>query len=175
MKVLLLGCGKVRKRNIRFSGGSDDFSGDDLTTIDMDPSSNPDIVMDLGVVPNGDSLPFSNDVFDEIHAYDILEHIGSIGDWRGFFNEFGEYHRVLKSGGLFHILVPIGEDAFVDPGHARFFHQNHFFFLSQTFYKNQDCSSTTRTDYRWYWKKDFKIEHMENIGDHHLAVILRKQ
>ena len=137
MDVLLLGCGKLRVRNIIRKVDKPDFFGDNLTTIDIDPASKPDIIMDLGDLPSGGHLPFPDESFDELHAYDFLEHIGKQGDWKGFFTEFGEYHRVLRDNGLFFILVPIGGDAFGDPGHTRFFHQNHFVFLSQEFNKQE--------------------------------------
>lgn len=173
MKVLLLGCGKVRRRNIS-TDGRIDFAEDDLTAIDIDPSSQPDIVMDLNKITEGERFSFDDNSFDEIHAYDILEHLGKFGDWRGFFTEFGEYHRILKKGGLFYILVPVGGDALGDPGHTRIFHQNHFAFLSQEFYEREKNLGTTATDYRWFWKKDFKIEYLSKEEGHHLAVILRK-
>jgi hypothetical protein len=48
-----------------------------------------------------------------------------------------EYHRLLKPGGHFVAIVPVGADAFADPGHTRFFTLNHFQFLSQRFYDEQ--------------------------------------
>jgi SAM-dependent methyltransferase len=169
---LLLGCGRSWKRNIS-TGGRLDFSGDTLTTIDIDPGSKPSIVMDLGELPYGGRLPFADESFDELHAYDVLEHIGTQGDWRGFFTEFSEYHRVLRPGGKFFILVPIGEDAYGDPGHSRFFSCNHFGFLSQGFYDHPQ-QTTVVTDYRWFWKKSFDISYMEKVEGHHIAVILVK-
>lgn len=171
----MLGPGRNCFRQLMYLGQDAQFSDDDnLTVIDMDPSINPDLLMDLNeVLPNG-RLPFDDNSFDEIHAYNVLEHLGVQGDWKGFFNEFGEYHRILKDNGSFFILVPIGEDAIADPGHSRFFHRNHFGFLNQGFYDlNRDLASQA-TDYRWYWKKNFEVDHIEPTGGHHLAVILRK-
>ena len=169
MKVLLLGCGKVWKRRIFDRSATNSFDGDELTTVDMDPSTNADIIMDLNCHP----LPFADDTFDEIHAYDVLEHLGRQGDWKGYFDEFTEYHRILKPGGLFYIIVPIGMDALADPGHSRFFHINHFVFLSQEFNQQDQGDAGGVTDYSWYWKKNFAID-FQNQSEHHLAVILRK-
>lgn len=173
MDVLLIGCGGSRLRKIRLEHDKGDFIGDNLTTIDMNPDCNPDVVMDLGGLGDGDKLPFPDSNFDEIHAYDVLEHLGRQGDWRGYFTEFAEYHRVLKDGGRFYIIVPIGSDAYADPGHTRFFSVNHFRFLSRKFYETHP-SDSSYTDYRWFWKKDFDVDHVQTVGDHHLAVILVK-
>jgi len=174
MNVLLLGCGIRRQRNILFEGAMTDFSKDNLTTVDIDPDSKPDILMDLNVVTLGEKLPFDDESFDEIHAYDFLEHIGKQGDWREFFVEFGEYHRILNNNGRLFITVPIGEDALADPGHSRFFHINHFGFLNQEFYDRNRDLHTTATDYRWFWKKNFDVDFMEKQDNHHIAVVLRK-
>lgn len=171
MKVLLMGCGRSRKRKISMNGRID-FEGDDLITIDSDPATKPNIVMDLDSTDDWNRQQFEG-CFDEIHAYDVLEHLGIQGDWRGFFDEFARYHDALKDGGRFFILVPIGEDAICDPGHKRFFSIKHFKFLNQQFYDTQ-TEMDAAIDYRFYWKRNFKIEHLESIGGHHIAAILRK-
>lgn len=136
----------------------------------MDPNCGADIVWNLEQRP----LPFEDDTFDEIGAYDVLEHWGTQGDWRAYFDEFAEYWRILKPGGLMGIIVPINKDALADPGHTRFFHQNYFAFLNQQFYADNIANGTACTDYRWYWKRNFEIVVMKNDNAHHLAVILRK-
>jgi len=171
MDVLGLGLGHSKKRHIRDENQSESFEDANLTTIDMDPGSSPDILMDLDVITRGEKLPFPDESFDEIHAYNFLEHIGRQGDWRGLFIEFGEYHRLLKDGGEMYILVPLHEDSIADPGHTRFFHQNYFGFLNQGYNKD---STNGGTDYSWFWKKNFDIHFMQVTDKHHLAVILRK-
>lgn len=138
----------------------------------MSPDVGADHVLDMSVWAA--HLPFADESFDEIGAFDTLEHWGRQGDWRAWFDEMADYHRILKPGGEMFIIVPIGGDAFADPGHTRFIHKNHFGFLSQEFYRQNEADGTPFTDYRWYWKNDFDILHMSNEGDHHLAVILRK-
>lgn len=175
MNILLLGSGKNPIRNIRYNEQEENFSDNDsIISIDMDPSSSPDFLMDLNKVLPNKKLPFEDNSFDEIHAYNILEHLGVQGDWKGYFKEFTEYHRILKNNGQFFILVPVGQDALADPGHSRFFHKNHFGFLNQKFYDTNIEKSTCATDYRWFWKKNFEIDYMEIVDSHHLAVILRK-
>lgn len=169
MKTLLLGCGNSRTRKLLYRGLTEEF--DELTTIDMNLSCDPDICMQLdGYI----KLPFGSETFDEIAAYDFLEHIGQQGDWEGFFREFSEYHRVLKLNGTMGIIVPIGRDAFADPGHKRMFSLNHFMFLSQDFYKESLDKGKSITDYRWFWKNDFKIMAIEE-SEHHIACLLEKR
>ena len=174
MRVLLLGCGHRLQRNIVEEGQAVGFENDDLTTLDMDPSANPDLLFDLDKLPCGGRLPFDDNTFDELHAYDVLEHVGVQGDWRGYFTEFAEYHRILKPGGKFYITVPIGADAIADPGHTRFFSLNHFGFLSQIFYTQNRGMDTTCTDYRWYWKLNFDVLFLQPSENHHIGAILRK-
>lgn len=180
-KALLLGCGNSRERRLVYGGKTADFSDVDLTTLDMDPHCGADVVMDFDNLgkrswrhPFGKRLPFADETFDELASYDVLEHIGRQGDWRGFFLEFGEYHRILKPGGTFGIIVPLGEDALADPGHTRFFQVNYFGFLSQSYYEKNLQQKTTCTDYRWFWKKDFEIAGINQAAGHHIGVILRR-
>lgn len=167
-RSLLLGAGNSRKKKAAFAT-QPDWIGT-LTTIDMNPDCGADVVWNLDVHP----LPFDDDTFDEMGAYDVLEHLGRQGDWKGFFDEFAEYWRILKPGGLFGIIVPINGDALADPGHTRFFHRNHFGFLDQRFYDQNLAMGAPVTDYRWYWKRNFEIVHLDESSGHHLGVILRK-
>ena len=167
-RSLLLGAGNDRRKKVSLTKSAE-WEGE-LTTLDMNPDCGADIVWNLDVRP----LPFEDEAFDELAAYDVLEHMGRQGDWRGWFDEMGEYHRLLKPGGLFGIIVPIGSDAFADPGHTRFFSANWFFFLCQDFYREMIERGQPVTDYRWYWKRNFNVEMAQQVGGHHLAVMLRK-
>jgi hypothetical protein len=173
-KSLLIGCGNDRTKKI-FQGGHSEWTGQ-LVTLDMNPNCGADIVMNLGNMFSigAPCLPFGDAEFDELGAYDSLEHWGKQGDWRGWFAEMAEYHRILKIGGLFGAIVPIGDDFFADPGHARFIHSNHFSMLNQQFYVDRLAAGAPIPDYRHCWKLNFDILHMENMGGHHLAVLLRK-
>lgn len=165
MASLLIGCGGDRRKKVADKSNLE--WSQPLVTLDMNPNCGADIVHDLEVRP----LPFKDEEFDEIAAYDVLEHIGKLGDWRGFFDEFFEYWRILKPGGEFGILVPTGPDALADIGHTRFFSGNEFRFLDQQWYDTaKGC-----TDYRWYWKRDFEVAHLRKEGNHHFSVILKKR
>ncbi len=68
----------------------------------------PDIVRD---VTRG--LPFDTDSVHELEAHDFMEHIPQ-ADVLFVMNEI---HRVLEPGGIFDIVLPVGEDTHVDPTH----------------------------------------------------------
>lgn len=167
-RSLLIGCGTSRVKQAQLNSKAE-WTGE-LTTLDMNPNIGADIVWDMEVRP----LPFDDNTFDEIGAYNSMEHWGRQGDWRGWFDEMAEYHRILKPQGTMSILVPIGLDALADPGHCRFFHDNYFGFLNQDFYERNEVKSTCFTDYRFAWKLNFDILYLEKIENHHLAIILRK-
>lgn len=168
-RSLLIGCGTNHAKQIQYDKKAE-WAGD-LTTLDMNPECGADMVVDMETQFPG---LFNDDTFDEIGAYNCMEHWGKQGDWRGWFAEMGEYHRILKPGGMMSILVPIGPDALADPGHTRFFQQNWFHFLNQAFYEFNEVKQTCFTDYRWAWKLNFEILYLQEVGNHHLAVVLQK-
>jgi predicted SAM-dependent methyltransferase len=67
----------------------------ELVTIDHDPNCGADIFHDLTKLP----YPFEDNTFEEIHAYEVLEHLGQQGDYETFFKQLEEFHRILKPGG----------------------------------------------------------------------------
>ncbi len=169
MPSLLLGCGFSREKKVRLPDQSEDWAGE-LVTCDMNPDCGADVVCDLDTHP----LPFPDETFEEMGAYDVLEHLGRQGDWRGFFDEFADYWRILKPGGQFGVIVPIGPDALADVGHTRFFSANTFLSLSQEWYRKREGTSAFN-DYRWYWKRDFEVRAMTQVENHHLIAVLIKR
>ncbi len=165
MSELLLGCGSRRDKLIAVNGHK---GWADPTTLDIDPACQPDVLHDLNIRP----LPFNDNSFDEIHAYEVLEHVGQQGDWRGFFEEFTEYWRILKPGGSLIGTSPnvTSSWAWGDPGHTRIISHGCFTFLSQAEYRKQ-VGKTPMTDYRDVWKGDFTVEHAEVRGEAFLFVL----
>jgi SAM-dependent methyltransferase len=157
---LLIGCGNQRKKCITFPAIPSDWI--ELVTLDHDPSCNPHVVHDLNSLP----YPFMDNVFDEIHAFEVLEHCGSQGDWRFFFDQFSEFHRILKPGGWFCATVPMWDSlwAWGDPGHKRVINSGTLAFLSQQAYKEQ-VGKTAMADYRPWYSADFEIYSVTERAD----------
>lgn len=136
-KVLLLGCGTSRDKRVKFEASPEkDFTDNDLVTCDMDQDLTPapDVIHDLDRLP----YPFADNEFDEIHAYEVLEHCGTQGDGKFFFGQFAEFYRILKPGGYMMISVPMWDDmvAWGVPDHKRVLPSCIFNFLSPEYYKN---------------------------------------
>jgi SAM-dependent methyltransferase len=166
MSELLLGCGHSRKKQVVFPDIPADWTG--LTTLDIDPSVNPDVVWDL----NNTSLPFEDGAFDEVHAYECLEHVGRQGDWRFFFDQFADFWRILKPKGYFVGTVPMWDSpwAWGDPGHTRVITRGSLIFLNQGEY--DQLGDTNMTDYRPWWKGNFKTIAVEET-EHRMGFVLQ--
>lgn len=153
---LLIGCGSRRDKMI----GSGEW--EKLVTLDLEESHHPDVVHDLNDYP----WPFPDDEFDEIHAYEVLEHLGRQGDYRSFFATFSEAWRILKDGGLLCATCPAPGSPWVwgDPGHTRQISPHSLVFLDQTEYTKQ-IGVTPMSDYRSIYSADFERVWTDVRGD----------
>lgn len=163
---LLIGCGTSRDKRVTFDAIPKTWV--ELTTLDSDPSVEPDVVHDLNIVP----YPFEDNMFDEIHAYEVLEHCGKQGDWRFFFDQFYELWRMLKPDGYLVGTCPMWDSpwAWADPGHTRVLSKECLIFLDQTEY--EQCGKTALTDYRGWYEGDFKTISVEEL-DHNWGFVLQ--
>src|SRR5580765_1889954 len=114
-RELLLGAGRNLTKKITIAGSSE---WSNLTTLDFNADHMPDIVADL------ERLPYDwaeDDTYDEVHAYEVLEHTGAQGDWRFFFTQGGEFWRILRPGGFLAGTCPARDSvcAWGDPSHSR--------------------------------------------------------
>ena len=150
MTELLLGCGRDRTKRIIANGVK---NWKDLVTLDCNPDHKPDILWDLERFP----YPLASDFYDEIHAYEVLEHTGRQGDYHFFFRQFSELWRIMKPGGLLVATVPSYKSmwAWGDPSHTRVLTSGSLTFLSQLEYK-KGVGHTTMSDFRHLYKADFE-------------------
>jgi predicted SAM-dependent methyltransferase len=148
-KELVLGCGSRMVKDLVFDNRSE---FENVVRVDINPDHSPDVVWDLRKHP----LPFGDNEFDEIHCYEVLEHLAYQGDYEFFFSEFTEYARILKPGGLFLASVPaVGSEwLWGDPSHRRVITDESLTFLDQQSY--EQIGKTTMSDFRNIYKANLK-------------------
>lgn len=160
---LLLGCGHSRDKRVIPSGTSAPWQ--DLTTLDSNPRVKPDVLWDLNELP----WPLASNAFDEVHAYEVLEHLGRQGDARAFFDHFSEIWRVLKPGGLLCASVPKYESRWMwaDPSHTRAILPESLIFLDQSEYTRQLGGEkiTPMSDFRGIYSADFTLRNGQEKGE----------
>jgi predicted SAM-dependent methyltransferase len=150
---LLIGAGSKREKHLCLR---ENWEWSELVTLDINPDHNPDVVWDLTNRP----LPFEENTFDEIHAYEVIEHLGQQGDYRAWFAEWEEWWRLLKPGGTIFATSPHWSSpwAWGDPGHTRVVGQEILTYLVQPQYEKQ-VGVTAITDYRFCYRADFDLVH----------------
>lgn len=185
-RELLIGCGHSREkrldpREFRPHTGAAvqlrQWRGR-LEALDYMIECRPDLVCDLQRMPwsvvrrEGDAwlelgTVLEESVYDEVHAYEVLEHFGRQGDYRNFFATFSEIWRVLKPGGYLCATVPSRYSQWLwgDPGHTRVILPASLVFLHQPNYDAQQ-GKTSMSDYRRVYRADFDIT--GTFDDHEL-------
>jgi SAM-dependent methyltransferase len=158
-KELLIGCGSNHTKRLATDGTK---GWDNLTTLDYNSDHNPDVVHDLMTLP----LPFVCNEFDEVHAYEVLEHLGQQGDYKLFFAQFSEFWRLLKPNGHLLATCPSRNSvwAWGDPSHTRIMQLEQLVFLSQRQYREQ-VGKTPMSDFRNIYKADFETMDQDDDGE----------
>ncbi len=136
--------------------------------LDINPDCHPDVLFNLDLIEKGKVLPFQSEYFDEIHAYEVLEHYGHQGDYKGFFTGMRELWRILKPNGLLIGTCPSWNKywAWGDPGHTRIITEGTLSYLMKEMY--EDLGKSPATDYSRFvspcwWRVEFH-EHIEESG-----------
>lgn len=177
MTELLLGCGYARQKLLGLPGTALEWT--DLVTLDINPRCTVDILSDLdnrhwlceALTAAGSRALFDrpgtkfvdkqikDSHFDEVHAYEVLEHLGQQGDARSFFSTFENIWRVLKPGGYLFATVPSRYSAWLwgDPSHRRVICAESLAFLSQDVIARNRAAGSAMSDFSDLWTRDFKI------------------
>jgi hypothetical protein len=178
--VLVLGAGNSSKQMV-FTGDPEGplFSNNfkHITTIDIDPASRPDLEWDLEKLP----WPVPSNEFDEVHAYEVLEHLGGMGDYQFYFSLWKQIWEVLKPGGFVCATTPWWESvwAWQDPGHRRVDSLESLIYLDQKQYEAQ-IGKTSMSDYRRVFPPPYSLTVMqafmngENLKNAGFVFCLRK-
>ena len=179
-QILLLGCGNSHDKRVQFPAGDwgegsqePSFDHADLHLHDFDPEiceRYGALNHDLNVFP----YPWPSEMFDEIHAYEVLEHTGSQGDGEFFFAQFNELWRITKPGGYLVISVPMwdAEVAWAVPDHKRVLPPGAFGFLTKEYY--EDIGKPGYGDYRHLLKECYWTAIGKQEGEEQLNVVLVK-
>ena len=148
-RELLIGCGSMRDKRLVCD---DTKEWSNLTTLDYNAAHKPHMVWDLMDFP----YPLLDNSMDEIHAYEVLEHTGAQGDYKFFFKQFSEFHRILKPNGHLCVTCPSRHSiwALGDPSHTRVLQKEMLMFLDQDSYSQ--VGTTSMSDFRNIYKANFK-------------------
>lgn len=184
-RELLLGCGHKKDKRVIPSGVRE---WRNVTTVDINPACDPDVIADLDAYdwpapgrkyatwqrePNVNA-PFAwlDGSYDEIHAYEVMEHLGTQGDFRVFFYFMSRIWRLLKPDGMFCATTPSRYSPWLwgDPGHRRAILPQTLIFLDRTEYRRQ-LGHTAMSDYRAWFDGDFRIHHSADDRTTHSFIL----
>jgi SAM-dependent methyltransferase len=143
---LLLGCGRARDKRIHVPG-LPQRGWQALITLDVNPNVDADLHCDLNAQPpwhaweheSRVTYELLSDYWNEIHAYEVLEHLGQQGDAKALLGQFSEIWRLLKPNGYLCATVPSRFSPWLwgDPSHRRAIVPETLVFLDQAQYQIQ--------------------------------------
>lgn len=169
MRIALLGCGHKTQPSY---GTRESYDNAQIVRFDNNPDCNPDIEWDVERLECAAPLPDAP--YDEIHAYEVWEHFGQQGNYRGFFAGMNAVARSLKEGGLFYLTSPLPDSvwAWADPGHTRVLPMETWSFLTEAMY--DDLGNSPVSDYRRYIEYWWEPIHREKISADNYLVVIRR-
>ena len=176
MTELLLGCGHSRQKLLGLPGQPLEWK--DLVTLDINEKCKPDLRCDLDYIDDkgcwlinhvfterayevtrDSGTHLADSQFDEVHAYEVLEHLGQQGNAWSFFMHFRNLHRIIKPDGFLFATVPSRYSAWLwgDPSHRRVICAESLAFLSQEVIAENRRRGSAMSDFSDLWTRDFKI------------------
>lgn len=186
MSELLLGCGYQRTKFVVPPGGSAIWDG--LVTLDSNKKCDPDILANIDYMRGGrwrvkEWVPYADpcielktyqlkkDYFKEVHAYEVLEHLGNQGHVPSFFHTFNNIYRILCDGGFLCATVPSRFSPWLwgDPGHRRVIYKESLAFVNKKNY--EQIGITTFSDYSDEMDCDFRIIKSEDDKTFHTFIL----
>jgi hypothetical protein len=159
-RELLIGCGHARDKRILAPNSTAGWQC--LVTLDQNADCHPNIVCDL----DNSALAWRHEQlqdnqYDEIHAYEVLEHLGQQGNARSFFWLFTGLWNLLKPDGYLCATVPSRYSPWLwgDPSHRRAILPESLVFLDQSEYVRQldGPRKTAMSDFRSLYRADFQL------------------
>jgi SAM-dependent methyltransferase len=101
----------IQRRVLNLGCGQKHVAG--AINLDITADTNPDVVHDLNCRP----WPFPDGHFNEVLAYDVIEHLDDV------IGTMEEIHRICQAGAVVKITVPHFScaNAFTDPTHRHYF------------------------------------------------------
>ena len=157
--LLDLGCGQTPQNR---------FNANQITGIDLVENSENNVLRcNLGF----EALPFDDNSFDYLTAYDFIEHIPRFSEVSKngppFIFFMNECYRVLKKEGIFLSMTPIYPflGAFQDPTHNNIITVETF----KLYFSDQKFSIA----HQYGIKANFKILNQKMFGEHLIAVMTK--
>lgn len=184
-KVLILGGGMTPNKRMRQDSLSFyphqvhnklESAMTEITTIDNNPECFPTYLHDLNWTPWEINIPIPTHEYDEVHAYEVLEHLGHQGNVAEFFDTFREIWYALKlDTGLLFASVPSYKSlwAWGDPSHTRIINAGTLMFLCRNQYDRQ-LGRTSMSDYRHLLVGDWEIVNAKDDGERFRFVMRAK-
>jgi SAM-dependent methyltransferase len=135
----------------------------------------------------GSKLPFEDETFDSISAFDVLEHLSREAPNNLFIYYMNELHRVLRPGGIAVFVFPSfpHRDAFSDPTHVNFITSETVNFFVNNQIRTSQPYEGILTNYsvvtnsrlrRWkYWVYDSQFYEVENVQSLRRKISLMKR